>query len=125
MKLDVHVEAKDKDYYVVALDGQLDTKTAESCERKIEALLSQAVRFLIFDMKDLSYISSMGIRMIYKTEKTVRGSGGAVLMVKIQPQIEKILRIAAVLPKYQTFQSIEEADRHIAAIRSGCSTPAQ
>jgi anti-sigma B factor antagonist len=110
MDLNIHVLPKEEGCYLVTLDGQLDSKTSESFEQELASLLSPATRGLIFDMSNLSYISSMGIRIIFKAEKALELNGGKVLMVNIQTHIEKIFKIAVVFSKYQNFKTVEEAD---------------
>lgn len=109
MDFDVQILPREKGCYLVTLIGQLDSKTAEIFEQKLASILSPAAQDLIFDMSDLAYISSMGIRLIFKAEKAIEMSGGKVLMVNVQPQIQKIFKIAMVFSKYQNFKTVEDA----------------
>lgn len=54
---------------VLALEGRLDTVTAPELEREINDL--SGVRDLVIDMKNLEYISSAGLRVILKAQKTM------------------------------------------------------
>ena len=55
---------------VLALEGRLDTVTAPELEREINDL--SGVTDLVFDMKNLEYISSAGLRAILKAQKTMK-----------------------------------------------------
>jgi anti-anti-sigma factor len=110
MDFDVHIVPREEGSYLVSLNGHLDSKTAESFEAKLFSILSPAAKLLIFDMSNLAYISSMGIRLIFKAEKALEINGGKVLMVNVQPQIQKIFKIAAVFSKYQILKTVEEAE---------------
>ena len=57
----------------LALEGRLDTVTAPELEREINDL--SGVTDLVFDMKNLEYISSAGLRVILKAQKTMNTQG--------------------------------------------------
>lgn len=80
-------------------------------------LLGEPVNGILLDMSKLSYISSMGIREIFRIRKVVEMSGGSVMIANLQPQIAKVLEIANALPKARIFASIEEADRYFDAVQ--------
>ena len=58
---------------VLALEGRLDTVTAPELEREIIDL--RGVTDLVIDMKNLEYISSAGLRVILKAQKTMNTQG--------------------------------------------------
>ena len=58
---------------VLALEGRLDTVTAPELEREINDL--SGVRDLVIYMKNLEYISSAGLRVILKAQKTMNTQG--------------------------------------------------
>ena len=64
---------------VLALEGRLDTVTAPELEREINDL--SGVRDLVIDMKNLEYISSAGLRVILKAQKTMNTQGSMKLKI--------------------------------------------
>ena len=58
---------------VLTLEGRLDTVTAPELERELSDL--SGVTDLVFDMKNLEYISSAGLRVILKAQKTMNTQG--------------------------------------------------
>ena len=62
----------------IALEGRLDTTTAPELEKELDASLSD-VDSLIFDLKDLAYISSAGLRVLLKAQKTMNKQGRMVV----------------------------------------------
>jgi anti-anti-sigma factor len=117
MNLEVDIWKKDEGFYFVALTGRLDTETYAFCEEKLKPILTPGTRVLTFDLVGLSYISSMGLRVVLKARKMVETNGGKVLTVRMQPQIAKIFEISATLPKVQMFTSIEEVDAYFDAMQ--------
>jgi anti-anti-sigma factor len=101
----------------VAFDGRLDAGTYMEAEKHLAPIYLSPPAKLVFDMTNLDFISSMGIRVILKTRKAVEAAGGRVLMTNLQPQIEKVFEITAALPKESIFAGIDEADRYFAHIQ--------
>ena len=54
--------------------GRLDTQTATELEEEIDAVLP-GVRELTFDMTNLEYVSSAGLRVILKAQKAMNAQG--------------------------------------------------
>ncbi len=101
----------------IALDGRLDTETADQLEARLNDLLKTEPRAVRFNMKSLDYISSMGIRVIFKTFKTLRQKKALLLLSNLQPQIKRVFEIAAALPPESIFETVEEADEYFDAMQ--------
>ena len=56
------------------VSGRLDTQTAPELENKLDALFSQ-IKELTFDMSNLEYVSSAGLRVILKAQKAMNIQG--------------------------------------------------
>lgn len=72
---------------VLALEGRLDTVTAPELEREVSDL--SGVTDLVFDMKNLEYISSAGLRVILKAQKTMNTQGS----MKLKNVSESIMEV--------------------------------
>lgn len=58
----------------IALKGRLDTSTAPQLESELKSSYDGVER-LIFDMKELAYLSSAGLRVILQAQKTMNRQG--------------------------------------------------
>lgn len=58
----------------VVLEGRLDTTTAPSLESELKSCLDNVTN-LVFDMKDLQYISSAGLRVLLSAQKVMNKQG--------------------------------------------------
>ena len=101
----------------VALNKQIESSLL-SLERQIDQILARDPEVVVFDMKRLKYISSMGLRVILKTNKAVKGAGGMVHLMHLQPQIRKVFEIIQALPSLNVFASIQEMDQYLDAMQS-------
>lgn len=113
MSLKVTSREKSPGVFVVSPEGSLDTDTYSVLEEKVDSLLNTPPRTIIFDLEKLDYISSMGVRVIAKAKKSLKESGGKVVLLNLQPQIRKVFEIIKALPSEQIFSSIEEMDRYL------------
>ncbi|MBR0035817.1 MAG: STAS domain-containing protein [Synergistaceae bacterium] len=62
------------DALTLALEGRLDTTTAPQLETELNASMP-GVKALVFDMSKLAYISSAGLRVLLKAQKTMNKQG--------------------------------------------------
>ena len=76
-------------------------------------LLTRQLHSLVLDLSGLEYISSAGIRSIFKARKTLAPHGGKVLLVNPQPQIQKVLDMVKAVPLNEIFSSTAEADAYL------------
>ncbi len=58
----------------IALKGRLDTTTSPQLEAELRSAL-EGITDLVFDLKDLEYISSAGLRVLLSTQKTMNRQG--------------------------------------------------
>lgn len=73
---------------VVKLGGRLDTSTAPSLEEALKDA-TDGISELVFDMTDLEYISSAGLRVLLATQKVMNAQGS----MKISGANENIMEI--------------------------------
>ena len=99
----------------IKLNGSLDTATAPELERKLAPILASQVRDLVFDLADLRFISSAGLRVFANARKAVKARGGQASFIRMQPQIAEVFAIIQSLPGIAIFQSEAELDEYLAA----------
>ena len=99
----------------VKLTGSLDTATAPELERQLAPVLAGPIKDLVFDLAQLKFISSAGLRVFSTTRKTLKERGGQTAFVHMQPQIQEVFEIMKSLPGVAVFQDEAELDRYLAA----------
>lgn len=62
----------------ISLEGRLDTVTAPQLDAEVKAL-SKTVTELVFDMENLEYVSSAGLRVIISAQKIMNKQGSMVV----------------------------------------------
>src|SRR5262249_55443440 len=116
MALTVRV-TKDRSFSrTVHLAGRLDNETAATLDAELQQLADPAVQVVVFDVAGLEYISSAGLRSIFRVQKAMtERSGGKVLMVNTQPQVQKVFDIVRATDLGTVFTSIKELDQYLDA----------
>ncbi|MBR7090579.1 MAG: STAS domain-containing protein [Lachnospiraceae bacterium] len=58
----------------IALEGRLDTMTAPQLEEEVKSNI-EGIKELIFDLKNLAYVSSAGLRVLLSAQKIMNKQG--------------------------------------------------
>ena len=75
--------------------GRLDTTTAPELEKTLDSVLEGA-KDLVFDMADLEYISSAGLRVILKAQKAMNAQG-SMKLIGVNDSIMEVFDITGFL----------------------------
>ncbi len=97
----------------ITLSGRLDTHTYQTLDEALSPLLATPITTLVLDMAELEYISSAGIRSIFKARKALAGRSGRVLVTHPQPQIRKVFDMVKAVPLGEIFTSAQELDAYL------------
>ena len=117
MALNVRV-TKDRSFSrTVHLAGRLDNETAASLDGELQVLTDPAVQVVVFDLAGLEYISSAGLRSIFRVQKALAERTGKVVMVNTQPQVQKVFDIVRATDLGTVFTSIQELDQYLDAMQ--------
>ncbi len=116
MAIKVKISKRTAGHFVVGVEGRLDSETAPQCENEIKRLLTSSTKSLTFDLKQLDYISSMGLRVIVEAMKFVAAHQGRVAVRNPQPPIAKVFEIAGLIPA-DIAESERSADIFLDAIQ--------
>jgi anti-sigma B factor antagonist len=116
MPLKVSIEDRGEGTYTIRPQGSIDSNTFMTLQNELDPILGKS-KVIIFDMKDVNYVSSAGVGVVLLAEQTLKANNGKVLMVNLQPQIKKVFDIVKALPDQQVFSSMEEMDRYLKEIQ--------
>ena len=98
----------------ITLVGRLDSTTAPELDAVLDRVLSDnAAGRVVFELSQLEYLSSAGIRCFIRARKIVEPKGGKVAVVNPQPSVRKVLDIVKAFPKGGVFNNVEELDAYL------------
>lgn len=76
----------------VTITGRLDTSNAQLCATELLPQL-EGVKTVVFDCKDLIYISSAGLRVLIQVKKQMNHLHGDVIVRHLSPEIQEIFKM--------------------------------
>ncbi len=119
MSLDIQVYPPVNGNHYVTLAGRLDTHTHQLLDAHLSRLLQSPRRaqVLVLDLAGVEYISSAGIRSIFKARKALVSCDGRVLLLNPQAQIKEVLDLVNAVPVHEIFATPAEADAYIDTIQ--------
>ena len=88
----INVE-REFDLVVLGITGRLDTTTAPNLESVVNEL-SEDTKELIFDMSDVVYISSAGIRVLLSAYKKMNSVQGTMRIEKANDLVRDVFEMA-------------------------------
>lgn len=98
--MEVKINGKDN-VLTAVLNGRLDTSVAAEVTAALQPLLDQAEKTLVLDCKDLSYISSSGLRIFLTIRKAAGAKGGKVIVKDINNEIRQVFMMTGFLNLFE------------------------
>jgi len=102
----------------VSLIGALNTDTAPEFETSLQEVVAKGMQLTVLDMKDLDYISSAGLRVIFKAAKEVKSAGHRLAAANRKAHIDKVFEILKALPDMAVFANDEEMDEYLDSMQA-------
>lgn len=113
MPLKIKIIKKKNYVYVIELIGSIDTETYTLLEDELKEIIDEKTKAVIFDMKNVTYISSIGVKTVLGTKKILEKTKASFAMIDLQPQITKVFDLLKILPMVDIFDDMQEADKYI------------
>ena len=77
----------------LALTGKLDSVTQSDLARELETIFETRLTALVFDLSELEYISSAGLRVFLAAQKKVKSLGASMKIVGASAEVQEIFQI--------------------------------
>lgn len=117
MSLSIEIAPAGNGNQRISLAGRLDTHTYGDLDQQLAPVLASSIQSLVLDLAGLDYISSAGVRSIFKARKALAARGGKVVVVNPKPQIQKVFDVVKAVPLDEIFSSVQEADAYLDAMQ--------
>jgi anti-anti-sigma factor len=102
----------------VSLRGRLDTETASALDARLGPLLALPdVTAALFDLTELEYIGSAGIRVLVRMRKALEERGGAMAVAHLRPSVRQVFDIVKALPSTDVVATDAELDAFVETMR--------
>jgi anti-anti-sigma factor len=91
------------------LQGHIDTYSSLFFQRSAKKAIDAGFTNLIFLLKGVDYVSSMGVGAFMQLQKAAREKGGDIAMAEINPKVREIFRLMCLEKFFSCSDSLEEA----------------
>ncbi|WP_420194220.1 STAS domain-containing protein [Marinobacter sp. GH_1] len=99
------------------LQGSLDSDTAPQLDERLADAITSTTRVVAFNMAGVTFISSAGLRVIFKTLKLMKSRNGQMSVSQMSKGVKKVFEIVKLMPDLTVFASQEEMDEYLEAIQ--------
>lgn len=95
---------------LVKATGRIDSQTAPQLAEVFDAI-TEADRFkIVFDMSDVEFLSSAGLRVLINVQKTCkRWNRGELVLANVTQRIQETLDLAGFVPLFRFSDDVLEA----------------
>ena len=98
---------------IIMIDGRLDSAGSDEISMKFAAMSSGAKLGVVVDLSKVSFLSSIGIRLIIQNAKSLQNKGGKmILFIGDNEQVSTTLEstgISALVPMFSELTLAEQA----------------
>jgi anti-anti-sigma factor len=89
------IDHQDKDGVIcLTIDGRLDADSAPEAEATVKGFLKAGSQRLLFDLSQMDYISSAGLRVILMAIKELRSKSGKVVLCGLTPYVKEVFDVS-------------------------------
>ena len=93
-------------------EGRLDAVSSETAESDLMAAITEGGRYL-YDLSDMTYISSAGLRVLLATSKQIQRMQGRFVMCAASANVRHILDISGFASIFQLVDTLEEGQQYL------------
>jgi anti-anti-sigma factor len=84
----------DGDLTVFHVVGRIDASTSTNVEHAVNNAIGGGSRRVVFDMRDVSYVSSAGLRAILLAAKQAKAAGGGIAVFGLQTGVQEVFTVS-------------------------------
>ena len=108
IRMDITEEKRGK-VKIIGLRGRLDASSSPGVEQRLLSLIDQGESRIVLDFSELSYISSIGLRVLIATAKSIQKTRGKLALASLNNHVQEIFRIAGFTSIFSIYPTREEA----------------
>ena len=102
-------EDRKADVVILALSGKLDVTTAKQLEDKILTQIDSGDSRFVIDFAYLNYISSSGLRVLYRVSSKLKEKGGRIVLCRLNDDVKRVFDIVDRAGDFRVFITRDEA----------------
>ena len=112
MVLDIKVLEKEAGVYVVTPTGEITTETYKKLDDVLAPITAGQLHALVLDLKGVTYISSMGLGVLFRVKQLVNSKGASVMIINPNARIKDVFETVKFMPDHM-FADLAQADEYL------------
>ncbi len=101
--------SEEKGILIVSISGRIDAVTSPELEKAIISRIDGGAIKMLFDLHDLEYISSAGLRVFLFVAKRINSLKGKVVFCSLQKLIDDVFRVSGFYSLFSIYKDRQEA----------------
>lgn len=94
---------------ILKLKGRLDTVSAPELEKECTRWVDAEEHLIVFDLAELEYISSAGLRVFLSAAKKLKPRQGEIRFCNLRNMVQEVFSISGFLTMFSHFDSLDAA----------------
>ena len=95
-------------FTIISLEGDMEAYDAEAFEGEAIGVIDKGKKRLIIDFRELSYISSSGLRALLNIRSRVQKEGGRLALVGLKEKVLEVFRVSKLLGIFEVAGEAED-----------------
>lgn len=95
--------------HILHISGRLEINQALELEEVINTHINGGAKFFVFDLGDVHYLSSSGIRVFIATLRQLKDINGRLILSNLSPNVVKTLKIVELDGLFEIINTIDDA----------------
>ncbi len=105
--------SQDSEIYTIILSGRWDAYSTTNIEQTCIELINKGMRHVIFDLAEVDYISSFGLRTLLNIGKLLDPLNGLIVVSSMRPNLRKLFIGSGFASLFPEFSNIKDAHNHL------------
>ena len=100
-------QKEEKGIVSIAIEGRLDADSSPDAEKVVKDALGAEINRLLFDLGELEYLSSAGLRVLLSAAKEMRRREGKIVLCALNEFVKEIFEVSGFQSLIPITDSIE------------------
>ena len=114
---------QDKEIFKIYVNGYIDSSSAPDFEKKVSEYIDGGVKYIIFDCKDLGFISSAGFGVFTLINKRLKTLNGKAVICNLVKEIKNVFNLLGFSMFFNIVDTesdgINVIEKHIEDVKTG------
>lgn len=115
MIMEVNYDQIDENTLLIKFEGKLNIENYLEPFKKVEQVAEDGLKNIIFDIENMSFMDSSGLRVFIQAKKKLGQNEGKVLICKMRDNIKKIFDLTDTLSLFELHSSVDAAKKSLAS----------